>query len=176
MISVDKVVERCCEAIGDPDPQTAVVDVMHTAVAHRGSVLQELQVGRDAQLLHQSGDLTVVAVAVPPGYWFWPHEHGMWAVTAMLAGAEDDRIFELNDNALAVTGGFRIVEGEVASHPVSVVHSAGNPGPRFAVGLHVFGGDPFEVPAREWDPETGSSRIVDADTAARRRAAADAAS
>jgi predicted metal-dependent enzyme (double-stranded beta helix superfamily) len=126
---------------------------------------------RDVVLLHHTPGLTMLVMPTPPGYWFWPHEHGMWAVTAMVIGAEEHVVYDRRDLGLFEKRRFRIDEGIVASMPEDVVHAAGNPGDQVTIGLHLFGGDPVVAQCLEWDPTTGEARVVDGDTANRRRAA-----
>lgn len=166
------LVAACTALLGEDDPAGAcAAEVRATLATHRRQIAARYDDLRDAEAIHRSDGLTVLVVATPPRFWSWPHEHGMWGVTAMVAGAEDDVVYDRKGHGIIERRRFRIDEGIAATFGPDVVHAAGNASDHVTLGLQLFGGDPVVAENLEWDPSTGQSRRVDADTVARRRAA-----
>ena len=172
--ALNDLVADCASLLHEEEPERACSHAVRAALGTaRRAIALKFEDERDLAIVHRSPELSVMVLATPPAYWYWPHEHGMWAVTAMLIGAEDDIVYDRHDHGIVERRRFRIDEGIVAAHPEDVVHAAGNDSDRVTLGLHVFGGDPLASPAEclEWDPATGKSKPVDDATARRRRAA-----
>jgi predicted metal-dependent enzyme (double-stranded beta helix superfamily) len=173
-LDVDELVAVCATAAQDSDPQTAVAEALSAMLGAAGQLLDCLKVDDGAAIWHESDVFTVAVIATPPGFRFWPHEHGMWAVTGMLAGVEHNEIFDLDGGVLRVRKAFSIDTCAARGHPPDVIHTAANPGPGVSWGVHVFGGNPATAVTTEWDPDTGSARTVDLETRRRRLAALEA--
>ena len=148
-------VQRCLEANRNGG-QAAVRDVLARAVADHSALLAALPPTRAGMdVLHQSADLTVFAAAWTPQMNLPPHDHRMWALIGVYTGREDNILWRRADGRqLVATGAKVLFEGDVASLPADVIHSVTNPLERFTGALHVYGGDFFQTPRSQWDPET----------------------
>lgn len=170
--ALNDLVADCASVLHEEEPERACSQAVRAVLGTaRRAIALKFEDERDVTVVHRSPELSVFVLATPPAYWYWPHEHGMWAVTAMLVGAEDDIVYDRHEHGIVERRRFHIDEGIVAAYPEDVVHAAGNESDRVTIGLHVFGGDPFSAASLEWDPATGQSRPVDEVTARRRRAA-----
>jgi predicted metal-dependent enzyme (double-stranded beta helix superfamily) len=170
--AINNLLDACTRMLGDEQPEESCANELRATLStSRKALALKFGDARDVVMVHHTPALTMLVLPTPPHYWCWPHEHGMWAVTAMVIGAEEHVVYDRRDLGLFEKRRFRIDEGIVASMPDDVVHAAGNPGDEVSIGLHLFGGDPDVAQCLEWDPATGEARVVDGDTANRRRAA-----
>ncbi|MGI8663313.1 MAG: hypothetical protein ACR2LQ_08915 [Acidimicrobiales bacterium] len=170
--ALHELIDECAALLGENDPEMACSIAVRGALAtHRRAIALKFADARDAALLHRSTELTALVVPTPPRYWDWPHENGMWLVTAMLIGAEDDIVYDRHEHGIVERRRFHIDQGIVAALPADAIHSGGNDSDDVTVALCVYGGDPLSAQCLEWDPRTGRSRTMDDLTAHRRRSA-----
>lgn len=169
-IALDDLLTSCGAHLDDDDPGAHCSDAVRSTLAtHRRAIALKYADHRDLAVVHRSPTLTMLVVPTPPWYWFWPHEHRMWAVTAMLVGSEHHIVYDRHDHGIVERRRFHIDEGIAAAMPPDVVHAAGNESDLVTIGLHIYGGDPSETECVEWDPSTGRSRHIDEATSQRRR-------
>jgi len=87
-----------------------------------------------------------------------PHNHEMWAVIGVYSGREDNifwrRLPDRSDGRIRAAGARELCVGDVAPLGKDIIHSVTNPIPRLTGAIHVYGGDFFETPRSEWDPES----------------------
>lgn len=154
MDALDLLIARCTAATPDADPRRAV----HEAVAGSGlaAVLDAVQARPQPWFFHAEADLTVFATSGRSGSGSAPHDHGLWAVVACLAGTEGSRRYEERDGVLAEIGIGRLVAGEVHSLPAEAIHAVFNCWDQPNVVLHIYGGDFLAASKRVWDPVTGA--------------------
>jgi predicted metal-dependent enzyme (double-stranded beta helix superfamily) len=162
MLTVDDIVARCQAALTEHTPALAVRDVLDSLV--RDPSLSDaagpVSVGGITSL-HSAADLTVLRVAWTPGMALNPHDHRMWAVIGMYGGREDNSFYRRTPGGLDPSGGRELPAGEVLVLGDDVIHSVANSRREFAVALHVYGGDFFNVERSEWDFETYQERPRD---------------
>jgi predicted metal-dependent enzyme (double-stranded beta helix superfamily) len=163
-IGVDDIVARCQAAVTEHTPVLAVRDVLGELVSDSSGLERALgPVDRGGiTALHVAADLTVLHVAWTPGMALYPHDHRMWAVIGMYGGQEDNAFFRRAEGAgLEAAGGRALPAGEVLVLGDDAIHAVANSREEYAVALHVYGGNFFEVERSEWDAETFEERPRD---------------
>jgi predicted metal-dependent enzyme (double-stranded beta helix superfamily) len=82
-----------------------------------------------------------------------PHDHRMWALIGIYAGAEDNEFYRRGPNGeLVESGGRRLNVGEVCHLGSSAIHAVENPTDRLTGAVHVYGGDFVNHPRSQWGP------------------------
>jgi len=162
-LTVDDIVGRCRDALGETTPVLATRDALEQLVASPSALAEALGPVERGGItpLHRSADLTVLHVAWTPGMNLYPHDHRMWAVIAMYGGQEDNAFYRRGGPGLEPSGGRELRTREVLALGDDVIHSVANTRREFAVALHVYGGDFFNGERSEWDPETFEERPRD---------------
>lgn len=155
-MDLDRFIADCADAAHEGDAQSAVKDVLARTVADHGAVLNTLGGPEKAgiSILHRSSELTIFNAAWTPQMNLMPHNHLMWALIGIYTGREDNIFWKRTDGGLEAYGADALFEGGVAELPADVIHSVTNPLQRFTGGLHIYGGDFFDTPRSQWDPET----------------------
>ena len=155
-MDIERFVEDCVAANMEDDPQSAVAEVVRSAVSDPGSVLAALGEPRKALLetLYRSDNLTILNAVWTPQMNLMPHNHLMWANIGIYTGREDNILWKENEDRIEAFGVAALFERDVTSLPVDAVHSVTNPLRRFTGGIHIYGGDFFATERCMWDPET----------------------
>lgn len=109
-----------------------------------------------------------------PGMAIHPHEHGMWAVIGLYSGREDNTFYRRGPEGLVAAGGTQLVVTDAVLLGEAVIHAVANPLRAFSGAIHVYGGDFFGTPRREWTPDTLEERAFDVERARRVYAEANA--
>ena len=162
-----QLIAECRRALLEEKPERAMREVVVRAVSDPGALLRALGEPRRAEIqrLHQAPDLTVLNVIWAPRMTLMPHDHRMWAVIGIYSGREDNifwrRLGEETESRVEAAGARSLSNGDVVSLGRDIIHSVNNPIPRLTAALHIYGGDFFEQPRSEWDPETLVERPFD---------------
>jgi predicted metal-dependent enzyme (double-stranded beta helix superfamily) len=176
-LTVEEIVTRCRDAIGEHTPPLAVRDVLTELVAAPTAL--EAAIGPVTEggirALHRSDDLTVLHIAWTPGMRLNPHEHAMFAVVGLYGGQEDNAFYRRSPTGIEASGGRSLEPGHVLVMGDDAIHAVENPKREYAVALHVYGGDFFGAQRSEWDDETFEERPRDVEGTMRRFATANAA-
>lgn len=162
-VEVEEIVGRCQAALREHSPALAVRDVLDELVREPGllaAAVGPIDEG-GIRVLHRAPDLTVLHLAWTPGMALNPHEHSMWAVVGMYGGQEDNSFYRRSPTGLEPAGGRELAAGDVLVMGSDAIHAVSNPRREFAVALHVYGGDFFDVERSEWDPATFEERPRD---------------
>jgi len=152
----ERFVDDCVRAL-EADGPGAVREALAQAARDHANVLAAMGEPAEAGLdvLHRSPTLTIFAAKWTPQMNLPPHDHRMWAAIGMYAGREDNIFWRRTaDGRLESSGARALFAGEVAAVSPDIIHSVTNPLLRFAGGLHIYGGDYFDTPRSQWDPET----------------------
>jgi predicted metal-dependent enzyme (double-stranded beta helix superfamily) len=158
MFDVDQFVADCRgarAAHGAP----AVLEVVAGVVAAPSEVLKALGEPQRAgvQVLHRSGDLTILNLVWGPHMCQLPHNHEMWAVIGIYTGREDNIFWRrpagVPGGRIEAAGAKALSDREAVPLGRDIIHSVVNPIRRLTGAIHVYGGDFFAVPRSEWDPE-----------------------
>lgn len=158
----ERFVEDCVAANEEGGP-AAVREALARAVCEHGAVLEALGAPTAAGLdvLHRSARLTIFAAKWAPNMTLAPHDHRMWAIIGMYAGREDNIFWRRSGGRIEARGARALFAGDVAALAPDVIHSVTNPLPRFAGGLHIYGGDFFDTPRSQWNAETLQQEPID---------------
>jgi predicted metal-dependent enzyme (double-stranded beta helix superfamily) len=116
-------------------------------------------------LLHHAPDLTVANIAWAPHMRLMPHDHRMWAVIGIYAGAEDNQFFRRDPGGgLDATSDRRLETGDVCGLGTQTIHAVTNPTARLTGAIHVYGGDFVNQPRSQWGPGDLVERPFSMDT------------
>jgi predicted metal-dependent enzyme (double-stranded beta helix superfamily) len=170
--NLDRFIADCRDALGDPSPQKAVRAVVQRALADAPSVRDVLAQPRaQVQKLHVAADLVILNAIWAPEMMIMPHNHNMWAIIGIYDGREDNifwrRIKDEAGGRIEAAGAQALSTGECATLGPDIIHSVANPAARFSGAIHVYGGDFFNAPRSEWDPETLLEKPYDVEKAMR---------
>ena len=163
---LDRFVSDCRAALEESNPPGAVCALVERAVHDRPSLLREFGEPEAAGILplHRSTDLTVLNVIWSPNLSILPHNHEMWAVIGVYTGRENNIFWRrLEDEAhrIEAAGAKSLGARDAIRLGRDIIHSVTNPVSRLTGAIHVYGGDFFETPRSEWDPETLVERPYD---------------
>ncbi len=152
----DRFIEDCRAALTHTDAQAAVREVVARAVSDPAAILKDLGEPELAGVhtLHKADDLTVLNLVWGPGMDLHPHDHRMWAVIGIYGGQEDNTFWSRSAGGLARQRMKTLVRGDAVPLGENVIHSVKNPLGQCTAALHVYGGNFFDTPRSEWDPET----------------------
>lgn len=160
MFDLGRFIEDC-RAAGAEDPShKAVREIVARAVSEPGAVLKGLgePTRGEVKKLYQSNELTILNVIWAPWMTILPHNHNMWAVIGVYTGREDNifwrRLPSDTDGRIEAAGAKAMSERDAIPLGRDIIHSVTNPIPRLTGAIHVYGGDFFETPRSQWDPET----------------------
>lgn len=155
-MDMDRFIADCIAANEETDAQSAVNDVLARAVSAPGAVLKALGNPDRAglKLLLRSPTLTILAATWTPQMNLMPHNHLMWANIGIYAGREDNIFWKRTSEGIKAYAAEALFAGDTAMLPVDVVHSVTNPLQRFTGGIHIYGGDFFDMARSQWNPET----------------------
>jgi len=148
-----------CSAAARGAGQPAIREIVARAVDSPGDVLQALGEPRRAEVttLHRAADLTILNVVWGPRMTVMPHNHNMWAVIGIYTGREDNilwrRLPDAPGGQIEAAGAKAIGQRDTLPLGRDIIHSVTNPIGRLTGAIHVYGGDFFNVPRSEWDPE-----------------------
>jgi predicted metal-dependent enzyme (double-stranded beta helix superfamily) len=156
---LDRFIADCREALAGDPPQKAVREVMVRALSDPAPVRDVLGAPRaQVQKLHAAPDLVILNVIWAPGMTVMPHNHNMWAVIGLYDGREDNifwrRIKDEAGGRVEAAGAKALSTGDCATLGHDIIHSVTNPIARFSGAIHIYGGDFFNAPRSEWNPET----------------------
>ncbi len=165
-MKVHELVARCALAAESSDAMAslrAVVEDLREQVAEIERALHYIPGtgGNARQVFYRSPQLTLLKVCFPSGRRTPPHDHGTWATILLLSGEEKNTLYRREDGKLRRAGEATLERGSILSMRADTVHVAECLSDTPAIGLHVYGGDIFELPRRMWDPETLEEHALD---------------
>ncbi len=166
MFDVDAFVAELVDGAAGDDPRQGTRDVLSRAMSSPTDVLDALAPQRGGiTLLHHTPDLTVANIAWAPHMRLMPHDHRMWAVIGIYAGAEDNQFFRRDpDTGLAASNDRRLETGDVCVLGTQTIHAVTNPTGRLTGAIHVYGGDFVNQPRSQWGPDDVVERPFSMDT------------
>jgi predicted metal-dependent enzyme (double-stranded beta helix superfamily) len=154
MLDLDALVSDLASCTQENDTRRAAKELLDRALEAPAAVADALAPTRGGiTLLHHSADLTIINVAWAPGMQLMPHDHRMWAVIGIYAGAEDNTFYRRDaGRGLIATTGRRIDAGEVCVLGTDTIHAVANSSPRLTGAIHIYGGDFVNEPRSQWGP------------------------
>ena len=165
-MKVHELVARCARARESSDPIASIREVLGDLARNVAEIERALSyvpgVGGNArQVFYRAPDLTLLKVCFPNGRRTPPHDHGTWATILLLSGGEKNTLYRSENGSLRKAGEATLERGSILTMRAETVHVAECLGDAPAIGLHVFGGDIFELPRRMWNPETLEEQPLD---------------
>lgn len=160
MFELDAFVADCRAALKEESSHKAVREVVARAVADPAAVLKGLgePARAEVQKLYQADDLSIINVIWGPHLTVMPHNHEMWAVIGVYTGREDNifwrRLKDEPGGRIEAAGARSLSAKDAEPLGPDIIHSVTNPVRRLTGAIHVYGGEFFETPRSEWDPET----------------------
>ena len=163
-----RFVEDCIAASREDDAQAAVLEVLARAMRDPGAVLAALGEPTRAgiRVLHRSKDLTIFSATWTPQMNLMPHNHRMWANIGIYTGREDNILWRKSETGIGAHEARALFKGDAVALPADVIHSVTNPLPRYTGGIHIYGGDFFDMKRSHWNPETLAEEPSDGATIA----------
>ena len=165
-MKVHELVARCAMARESADPMGSLRGVLEDLRGDVAAIERMLDyipgVGGNArQVFYRSPDLTLLKVCFPNGRRTPPHDHGTWATILLLSGEEKNTLYRRDNGALRKASQVTLTPGSILTMRADTVHVAECLSDMPAIGLHVYGGDIFELPRRMWNPETLEEHALD---------------
>jgi phage tail tape-measure protein len=77
-----------------------------------------------------------------------PHDHGTWATILLLSGEEKNTLYRTEDGRLRKASEVTLKPGAILAMRAETAHVVECVGNAPTIGLHVYGGDIFELPRR----------------------------
>jgi predicted metal-dependent enzyme (double-stranded beta helix superfamily) len=159
LFSVERFVEDCRAAVAEDPTHKAVRELVARAVSAPSEVLRALGEPQRGgfHALYRSKDLTILNVIWAPWTTIMPHDHRMWAVIGIYTGREDNiywRRLPGTGGRIEAAGAQALSARDAAPLGRDLIHSVTNPIPRLTGAIHAYGGDFFDTPRSQWDPET----------------------
>jgi predicted metal-dependent enzyme (double-stranded beta helix superfamily) len=141
----------------------AVLEELKDHIAEVDEALRYISgVGGNArQVFYRSPDLTLLKVCFPAGRRTPPHDHGTWATILLLSGEEKNTFYRVEDGRLRKASEVTIKPGSILGMRADTAHVVECVGNAPTIGLHVYGGDIFELPRRMWHPQTLEEHRLD---------------
>jgi len=156
MFETENFIEECRSALGEREVHGAINEIVKKAVSAPGQILRALGEPRLAGVdtIYRAPDLTILNVMWGPHMDLHPHDHRMWAVIGIYTGREDNKFYRRSEEGLTQHGLKELDEKSTIPLGETIIHSVSNPLDKVTGAIHVYGGDFFETPRSEWDPET----------------------
>jgi predicted metal-dependent enzyme (double-stranded beta helix superfamily) len=117
--------------------------------------------GNARQVFYRAPELTLLKVCFPAGRRTPPHDHGTWATILLLSGEEKNTLYRFENGRLRKAGEITIKPGSILGMRAETAHVVECVGNAPTIGLHVYGGDIFELPRRMWHPQTLEEHRLD---------------
>jgi len=167
MFSSERLIEECRSALRESAPARAIREITARAIADPQAVVRAFGTPQRSEIvtLHQSPELTILNIVWAPGMTIYPHDHRMWAVIGVYAGREDNAFFKRTTDGLVFASARQLESGDTALLGAPTVHAVTNTLGQFTCALQIYGGDFFNVPRSEFDPDTLEERPFDVEKA-----------
>jgi len=153
-------------AVSRSEPMAAARAALEALKGHIAEVDEALRyisgVGGNArQVFYRSPDLTLLKVCFPAGRRTPPHDHGTWATILLLSGEEKNTLYRVEDGRLRKASEVTVKPASILGMRADTPHVVECVGNAPTIGLHVYGGDIFELPRRMWHPQTLEEHRLD---------------
>ncbi len=156
MFESEKFIEECQAALGESDVHGAINEIVKNAVSDPAQVIRALGEPQLAGVdtIYKASDLTILNIRWGPNMDLHPHDHRMWAVIGIYGGREDNKFYRRSEDGLTQHGSKLLDTKDTVPLGETIIHSVSNPLDKITSAIHVYGGDFFDTPRSEWDPET----------------------
>lgn len=173
MFEMERFVEDCKQAVQKADSQKAINEMLSSALSDPSAVMKVVGEPKRAGLnkIYHSDNLTILNLVWGPYMTLKPHNHQMWAVIGIYTGREDNifwrRVKDDTSGRVEAAGAKALSTRDCAPLGKDIIHSVTNPIPRLTGAIHVYGGDFFNEPRSEWNPESLNEQTFDVEKTAR---------
>jgi len=160
VFDVDVFISKCKAAVEYGNGQKEINSLVKNIMSEPSNIIKTFgePTKAEVQKLYVSKTLTILHIVWGPQMMIMPHDHQMWAIIGIYAGREDNifwrRIRGNEKGKLKAIGAQSLEARDVVSLGPDVVHSVTNPLERHTGAIHIYGGDFFNEPRSEWDPES----------------------
>ena len=155
MFDRDAFIDGCRQALREHSPRQAMKEAVERAVASPKELERAFPVTEAGFTpIHHAPDLTIIHFVWAPEMTLYPHDHTMWAVIGIYGGQEDNTFYKRSAGGLRQTRGRTLLAGDTVVLGESAIHAVTNPRRTYTSAIHVYGGDFFNAPRKEWDPDT----------------------
>lgn len=156
MFESERFIEECQAALGESDVHGAINEIVRKAVSEPGQVIRALGEPQLAGVdtIFKAPDLTILNIRWGPNMDLHPHDHRMWAVIGIYGGREDNTFYRRSEDGLTQHGSKLLDTKDTVPLGETIIHAVSNPLDKITSAIHVYGGDFFDTPRSEWDPET----------------------
>lgn len=160
---LDEFIEKCVDSAEHNESQEVIREFLCEAVSDPATIIDSLGEPRLAGVdtLYCSEKLTVLNIVWAPGMSLFPHNHNMWANIGLYAGEEENNFYQRTSAGLIQNGQSLLSEKEVAPLHEDVIHGVRNPLSTLTAAIHIYGGNFFDEPRSEWDPQTLEEKPYD---------------
>ena len=156
MFEAEQFIADCRAALEESDAQGAIDEIVKKAVSEPGQIIralgEPLLAGVDT--VYRAPDLTILNIQWGPHMDLHPHDHRMWAVIGIYGGREDNKFYRRSEDGLTQHGLKQLDAKDTVPLGETIIHAVSNPFDKITSAIHVYGGDFFETPRSEWNPET----------------------
>ncbi len=165
-MKVHELVARFAQAGESANPMNAAREALDALRGDLDTVEQALRFvsgtgGNARQVFYRSPAITLLKVCFPNGRRTPPHDHGTWATILLLSGEEKNTLYRHDNGTLRKASEVTLTRGSILPMLADTAHVAECLGDTPAIGLHVYGGDIFELPRRMWNPQTLEAHALD---------------
>ena len=156
MFEIERFIEQCQAAVKERDAQRAVRELVDEAVSDPAQLMRAIGEPQRAGLnkIYVGEDLTILNLCWGPQMYLQPHDHRMWAVIGIYGGRELNTFFRRDGEGLRQHGDKQLETKETIPLGESIIHAVRNPLDQITAAIHVYGGNFFETPRSQWDPQT----------------------
>ncbi len=156
MFESEQFIEECQAALGEIDVHGAINEIVRKAVSEPAQIIRALGEPQLAGVdtIYRAPDLTILNIRWGPNMDLHPHDHRMWAVIGIYGGREDNKFYRRSEDGLIQHGSKLLDTKDTVPLGETIIHSVSNPLDKITSAIHVYGGDFFDTPRSEWDPET----------------------
>ena len=154
VFDIDAFLADLADTIDETDRRHAAKEVVDRAMRAPQAIADAIsRTEGGITMLCNRPELTVINVAWAPGMRVMPHDHRMWAIIGIYAGAEANQFFTRGDDDVLVERPGRLLEtGDVCVLGSDTIHAVSNPADRITGAIHVYGGDFVNEPRSQWGP------------------------
>ena len=160
MFDLDRLIEECDKRIDITNSHKAVIDVLSKVVEKPSDLFDYFGEPQEGGInkIYQSDKFSILNVVWTPNMAIMPHNHNMWAAIGVYSGREDNIFWRRLDNEengkIEAAGAKSLEKFDTVPLGSNIIHSVINPTNKFTCALHIYGGDFFDTPKSEWEPET----------------------
>ena len=163
MFETERFIEDCRAALTENDTHSAIRELVAAAVTTPSEIIRALGEPKRAgvETIYRAKDLTILNLCWGPYMRFKPHDHRMWAVIGIYGGREHNTFYRRSKQGLEQHGTKELKAKDATPLGAAVIHAVTNPLDQITAAIHVYGGDFFDTPRSEWDPESFEERPYD---------------